>query len=884
MKTAEIAARRGHDVTIIERWPTLGGQVTLAARQPEHRIIAGVTDHLEAMLRHLGVTVRLGVEATPELLAAERPDHVVLATGSEPNLPAANDLPDRRRWQLGRQVLPQIPGLDLPFVHSARRGPVRRRQDCQGSVLVIDNNGHWEGAGTAEYLADKGCSVEIVTSDLMVGGDIESGTRTLFYRRAAIKDISIRSGLSLKAIAPGCVTLRRSSAAPARKVSAAICSSPAAMSLDRGFRCRRRRHRPPLARGPLPSLQGLAAACGRGDRRVGDCVAPRLIESNIAEAYATRAERMSARAKNQLVRCLYQLTCEEAANSVILDRAIAGGHGLGRSKGRRVAPDGHGGVMGGEAPHCAQLIASLPQRGIAQPIPGRSGRDERGSATMHAEPASSEPRPVLVARGITKSFPGVLALDNVDFEVRAGRGHRAARRERRRQIDADQDDGRASIRRIAARSSVDGKLLHADPAEAHRIGVATIHQDAHLVPAMSVAENIMLGRWPTRYGLVSVDRQRQRALAALARVAPHLNPSTPAGRLSPADQQLVEIARAISEDSKVLVMDEPTTSLSPPEIDRLFAVVNDLKAKGLGIVFVSHWLEEVFRIADRVTVLRDGRLVGTRPIAELDHDKVIRMMVGREVRETVADTRPIGDVVLSVRNLNRENVLERHLLRGPRRRDRRHVRPGRRRPQRARRMRSSASTPMTAARSRSPACRSRPTIRPRPSRPASAWCPKTAAARRWSACSRVRTNITLSLLDRVEELGLPVDLAGRGNRRARDQGAGGQDADLEDARLDAVGRQPAEGGAGPLAGAQAEGADPRRADQGHRRRRQVGDQRTGAAAGARRHGHPADQLGAAGNPVAERPGAGDALAAGSPPRCRGQQATSETIMSFATTG
>ena len=278
------------------------------------------------------------------------------------------------------------------------------------------------------------------------------------------------------------------------------------------------------------------------------------------------------------------------------------------------------------------------------------------AATADAEATVGDPRQVLVARGITKSFPGVLALDNVDFDVRAG------------EVTAllgENGAGKSTLIKMMAgfyspdrgEISVEGKLLHADPAAAHRIGVATIHQDAHLVPAMSVAENIMLGRWPTSYGLVSVSRQKQRALDALARVAPHLNASTPAGRLSPADQQLVEIARAISEDSKVLVMDEPTTSLSPPEIDRLFAVVNDLKAKGLGIVFVSHWLEEVFRVADRVTVLRDGKLVGTRPISELDHDKVIRMMVGREVRETVADTRPIGDVVLSVRNLNRENVL-----------------------------------------------------------------------------------------------------------------------------------------------------------------------------------------------------------------------------------
>jgi ABC-type sugar transport system ATPase subunit len=272
------------------------------------------------------------------------------------------------------------------------------------------------------------------------------------------------------------------------------------------------------------------------------------------------------------------------------------------------------------------------------------------------EASAAAPRQVLLARGVTKSFPGVLALDNVDFDVREG------------EVTAllgENGAGKSTLIKLMAgfyapdrgEISVDGRKLHPDPAEAHRIGVATIHQDAHLVPAMSVAENIILGRWPTSYGFLGAGRQRQLALDALARVAPHLNPATPAGRLSAADQQLVEIARAISEDSKVLVMDEPTTSLSPPEIDRLFNLVKDLKAKGLGVVFVSHWLEEVFRIADRVTVLRDGRLVGTRTISDLDHDKVIRMMVGREVREAVADKRPIGGVVLSVKNLNRENVL-----------------------------------------------------------------------------------------------------------------------------------------------------------------------------------------------------------------------------------
>ncbi|MFC3075505.1 sugar ABC transporter ATP-binding protein [Shinella pollutisoli] len=278
-------------------------------------------------------------------------------------------------------------------------------------------------------------------------------------------------------------------------------------------------------------------------------------------------------------------------------------------------------------------------------------------APAAAQPAAGERREILVARGVTKSFPGVLALDNVDFDVRSG------------EVTAllgENGAGKSTLIKLMAgfytpdrgEITVDGVPLHADPAAAHRIGVATIHQDAHLVPAMSVAENIMLGRWPGRYGWLSMRRQKEKARAAVARVAPHLNIATPAGRLSPADQQLVEIARAISEDSKILVMDEPTTSLSPPEIERLFRVVEDLKANGLGIVFVSHWLEEVFAISDRVTVLRDGRLVGTKPIGELDHDKVIRMMVGREVRETEHKPRPIGDVVMRVSNLTREGLLD----------------------------------------------------------------------------------------------------------------------------------------------------------------------------------------------------------------------------------
>jgi len=287
LKTAEMAARRGHAVVLVEADAVLGGQVSLAARQPDHQTIAGVTDHLSEMVRHLGVEIRLRTRATAEMLARESADHIVIATGSEPNLPGTahrgEDDTGLAR-QLGRQVLPSIPGLELGFVQSSDQvmsGAVK----LTGRVLVIDNNGHWEGAGTAEYLADQGCRVEIATPDLVTGGDIESGARTLFYRRAAIKGIAIRTALSLKSIEPG------------RATFTPVYSGLGTKGLDRylliagdevhieGFDAvvaiigRRSREDLYHRCRALPALKGVAI------ERVGDCVAPRLIESNIAEAY-----------------------------------------------------------------------------------------------------------------------------------------------------------------------------------------------------------------------------------------------------------------------------------------------------------------------------------------------------------------------------------------------------------------------------------------------------------------------------------------------------------------------------------------------------------------------------------------------------------------------
>jgi ABC-type sugar transport system ATPase subunit len=264
---------------------------------------------------------------------------------------------------------------------------------------------------------------------------------------------------------------------------------------------------------------------------------------------------------------------------------------------------------------------------------------------------------LLVASGVSKTFPGVIALDDVSFEVRAGEVNA---------LVGENGAGKSTLIKMMAGSyvpdggeiRVGGELLGSSPAAAHRAGVATIHQDSHLVPNMTVAENIMLGHWPTRFGVISMREQMRRAKAAIDRVGPGLLPDQLAHRLSPAEGQLVEIARAISENSRVLIMDEPTTSLSGREIDQLFSVVDELKSQGMGIVFVSHWLEEVFRIADRVTVLRDGRLVGSQPASELDAEKVIQMMVGRDVTNVTAAPRDAGATVLKVRNLTRIGVVD----------------------------------------------------------------------------------------------------------------------------------------------------------------------------------------------------------------------------------
>jgi 2,4-dienoyl-CoA reductase-like NADH-dependent reductase (Old Yellow Enzyme family) len=284
LKVAEIAAKRGHNVIVLERQHDIGGQVRLAARQPEHATVGEVVSYLQSVLADRGVEIRLGVEATPALLRGMHPDVIVVATGSEPNLPNHPEDGGRRSRALGRQVLPEIPGLDRPFVVSSDQ-VMSGAVELSGHVVVIDDNGHWEAAGTAEYLADQSCRVHLVATHPAVGIDMESGTRTLFHRRAAIKGIRIRTSTLVTEIGDHRVQL------------AAVFSSADAVGwgkyvlipgdeewledVDWVVPVIGRRSREDL----FLELQLDPAFAGVRIERVGDCVAPRLIQSTIAEAF-----------------------------------------------------------------------------------------------------------------------------------------------------------------------------------------------------------------------------------------------------------------------------------------------------------------------------------------------------------------------------------------------------------------------------------------------------------------------------------------------------------------------------------------------------------------------------------------------------------------------
>jgi inositol transport system ATP-binding protein len=263
--------------------------------------------------------------------------------------------------------------------------------------------------------------------------------------------------------------------------------------------------------------------------------------------------------------------------------------------------------------------------------------------------------PLLRMSGISKSFPGVHALSGVDLTVAPGEIHA---------LLGENGAGKSTLLKILAGAqppdsgtiSFGGREVTLEsPHAAQILGIVTIYQEFTLAPNMTICENVWIGREPGSKIFVSWRRMAEETRALTRRIGLDADPMTLVRELSVAEQQMVEIARALSMKSRLIVMDEPTSALSRTEVEKLFRIVRDLRAEGLSVIFVTHRLEEVIEICDSYTVLRDGKFVGSGKVADTDIDGIIRMMVGREVNALFShrtDT-TTGDVALAVEGLSR---------------------------------------------------------------------------------------------------------------------------------------------------------------------------------------------------------------------------------------
>ena len=262
--------------------------------------------------------------------------------------------------------------------------------------------------------------------------------------------------------------------------------------------------------------------------------------------------------------------------------------------------------------------------------------------------------------GIGKTFPGVKALDGISFSAQPGQVHA---------LMGENGAGKSTLLKILGGAYIPnsgslhiGEQVMAFKCAADSIasGVAVIHQELHLVPEMTVAENLFLGHLPARFGVVNRGLLRKQALACLKGLADEIDPAEKLGRLSLGQRQLVEIAKALSRGAHVIAFDEPTSSLSAREIDRLMAIITRLRDEGKVVLYVSHRMEEVFRICNAVTVFKDGRFVRTfDDMSALSHDQLVTCMVGRDIQD-IYDYRPRehGEVALKVDGLQGPGLRE----------------------------------------------------------------------------------------------------------------------------------------------------------------------------------------------------------------------------------
>ena len=269
---------------------------------------------------------------------------------------------------------------------------------------------------------------------------------------------------------------------------------------------------------------------------------------------------------------------------------------------------------------------------------------------------------LLSLSGVSKSFPGVKALDNVQFDLNEGEVHA---------IVGENGAGKSTLMKILSgiykKDTGDVKYRGQsveipNPHEAQRLGISIIHQELNLMPHLNVAQNIFIGREVTRLGGVFLDNAKliEEAVKLLEELELNLDPKAIVGELTIAKQQMVEIAKAVSYRGSVIIMDEPTSSLTPAETESLFKIIRNLKSTGRGVVYISHRLEELAKITDRITVLRDGQYVKTLKTTETTIPEVISLMVGRTVAQ---DQRPTNRNVSNEVVLKVEGISDRHLLR-----------------------------------------------------------------------------------------------------------------------------------------------------------------------------------------------------------------------------
>ncbi|QND48881.1 sugar ABC transporter ATP-binding protein [Rhizobium lusitanum] len=265
---------------------------------------------------------------------------------------------------------------------------------------------------------------------------------------------------------------------------------------------------------------------------------------------------------------------------------------------------------------------------------------------------------LLSAEGIRKEFPGVVALDDVSFRLKRGTVHA---------LMGENGAGKSTLMKILAGIYVpdQGEVLLKgvairlkSPLDALENGIAMIHQELNLMPYMTVAENIWIRREPkNRFGFVDHAEMSRKTEDLFRRLNINIDPEIQVGELSVASRQMVEIAKAVSYDSDVLIMDEPTSALTEREVAHLFEIIRGLREQGIGIVYITHKMNELFEIADEFSVFRDGKYIGTHASTDVTRDDIIRMMVGREITQMFPKEEvPIGETLLSVKNLNLDGV------------------------------------------------------------------------------------------------------------------------------------------------------------------------------------------------------------------------------------